>query len=494
MDLGIAGTPVPATPAKTTFKAVKGRTASSSRLGPAGVEAAPARASWRQRIAALALAVTISACAVVQPHVDVPPSANVAPPVFAGDLYPQLVRGKLLQQRYMDQVSNETLLTNSLAITAIPLSAAALAVGITNPGTTATRNFLTGAGLGVAAALGLGSFLVDRRRDAIYYGGAKSIYCLAVAITPLAIEAAEFAKMRQDVEQLRLDLAAAAAAGVPQSLIDQGNTNFAAGRRLVRETAQAGSAFANELDKINIAVNAQIASEDRTIADIGGSITAIQKNLPEVAGPPVSIARTQGGRREAAGRASIEVRLRRSVELVTGWIAVYRSTAAATTEKLQAAQCLPATAAGPPPVQPIIVVTNGQGVTIEPPGAGVTAPSVITVQPPPPRIARPHAPPPIPSAEPPADISSDEMKQLRAVFGLTSTNATLPNSPLFKNKVSQFQRCKGDPATGRLTDKEKAAALSANDACIPQPGGGSPGGAPVPADNLPRQPPPPPTH
>ena len=496
----VAAEPVSSTNGRTLpiIAAVIKRTGSLRRTGFFNAEQSQKKPVWRGKAVTLgAVAIMTSACTVMQPHVNVPADYYASPVVFAGDLNPQLARAKVLQQLYMDQVADETLLTNSLAVTAIPLAAAAVAVGITNPGATATRNFLTGTGLGVAAALGVGSFLVDRRRDAIYYGGAKNIYCLALAISPLAIEAGEFEKMWQDVEQLRLNLAAAAAAGVQSQLIAQGNDVYAAGRKLVRETARAGLTFSNELDNINIAVNAQIAREDRTIGDIAAAINVIQNPINIVA--PPAIGRTQGGRREPLGLSDLEMRLRRSIELVTAWVAAYQSTVAATADKLQASQCLPATAAGSPPVQPIVIVGNGQGVTIGSPGPG-GAGSVITVpppvQPPPPNIPRPHAPAPIPSTEPPADISNDEMKQLRTVFGLTPTNATLPNSPAFKNKVTEFQRCKGEPATGRLTDKQKQTALSATDACLPRsgagPGAGTPPG-PAPGGNLPAQPPPPPT-
>lgn len=220
-----------------------------------------------------------SACSVMQPHVDVPaaPADYKLPIVFAGGLDPQLVRGQLLQQRYMDAVANQTLLTNSLASAAIPVSAAALAVGIINPGTTFTRNFLTGSGVGVAAALGLGSFLVDPRRDAIYYQGARDIYCLTWAISPLALEEVKFQVMQQEVELLRQNLVEAAAAGVQASLIDHGNDVYADGRGLVRDVARAGPIFSNKLHEINIAVNAQIASQERNIADISAAISAVQK-------------------------------------------------------------------------------------------------------------------------------------------------------------------------------------------------------------------------
>ncbi|MGH7060730.1 MAG: hypothetical protein ACREFH_10110, partial [Stellaceae bacterium] len=215
---------------------------------------------------------------------------------------------------------------------------------------------------------------------------------------------------------------------------------------------------------------------------------------------------TQGGRAQLSGLAGVEAQLRRSIELVNSWLAVYQSTATATAQKLQASQCLPGTAAGAAlPAQPIVVVVNGQGISVVPLGQGNpggSAPPVINLQPPPPHIARPHAPPEIPSREPLADISNDEMKALRAVFGLSPTNATLPNSPAFKKQVAQFQQCKGEPATGRLTDKQKRAALSATDACLPPgspapPTGTPPAGTPPgpgPRDTLPALPPPPPVH
>jgi hypothetical protein len=448
------------------------------------VKRAALMAALQRKAAIIAVATFMtSACSVIQPHVNVPVDTSNPPVLFAGDLNAQIIRAKLTQQLYMDAVSDQSLLTNSLAITAIPLSAAALAVGITNPGTTSTRNFLTGAGLGVATALGVGSFLVDRRRDAIYYQGAREIYCLALAISPLAIEESEFERMRRDVEDLRLNLADAAAAGVQATLVDQGNKVFAAGRELVRNIAQAGPIFSNELDKINIAVNAQIASEEHNIGDIAAAISVIQKTpLSVPSGAPA--AKTQGGR--ALSATSAEARLRRSIELVTSWQAVYQGTVTATTAKLQASQCIPSTAASLLQAQPIVVVANGQSVTITSAGQDNTttgSASVITVQTPqapPPKIRQP-----VTSTEPPPD----EMSKLRHVFGLTSTEATFLTSRRFQDKVKSFQNCLNDkltdklPVTGSLTVEQKGLALLGTDSCLPinmppgtAPTGSAPGG------------------
>jgi hypothetical protein len=74
--------------------------------------------TWWVNAAILAVVTfTTSACSVMQPHVDVPatPTDYNFPVVFAGGLDPQIARAKLLQQRYMDAVSDQSLLTNSLA-------------------------------------------------------------------------------------------------------------------------------------------------------------------------------------------------------------------------------------------------------------------------------------------------------------------------------------------------------------------------------------------
>lgn len=432
----------------------------------------------------------------MQPHVDMPtapPDYNF-PVIFAGGLDPQIARATLLQQRYMDAVSDQSLLTNSLAVIALPLAGAGFAVGITNPGTTWTRNFLTAAGVGVATALGVGSFLVDRRRDAIYYQGAKEIYCLRLAISPLAIEESEFEKLQQAVEQLQVNLAEAAAAGVQGTLIDQGNNVFAAGRKLVRDIARAGLIFSNELDKINIAVNAQIASEEHNIGDIAAAISVIQKtplNVP--AGAPA--ARTEGGR--ALSAAGAEARLRRSIELVTTWLVLYNNTVTATASNLQAAQCLPTTAASPLQAQPIVIVTNGQKVTVLPAGqdnAGGSAPviSVQTPQPPPPPIRR-KAPLPSASTGPFAVITLDDDPGLRTAFALAPTETADPSSTNFQSKVRAFQGCRGEPQTGRLSPSQKSDALAGADVCLPK--NEKPvGQPPAPGGGPPVQPPPPRKH
>jgi hypothetical protein len=203
-----------------------------------------------QKFVVMAVAALLCGCTVVQPHIEIPADdASGAQPMLAGGLSQQVARARVLQKLYMDAVSDQTLLTNGLAFMVIPASAAAIAVGITNPGATTTRNLLTAVGAGAATALGLGSFLIDRRRDVVYYNGAKAIYCLSVAIAPLKIELTEYEEMLHDVEELRFSLAEAAAAGVPAATIEQGNNVYAAGRRLVRETARAGAIFSNELDK-----------------------------------------------------------------------------------------------------------------------------------------------------------------------------------------------------------------------------------------------------
>ena len=316
------------------------------------------------------------------------------------------------------------------------------------------RNVLTATGAGAAATLGLGGFLVDRRRDAIYYNGAKAIYCLSISIAPIAIETGEYEQMLNDVDELRLALAIAAAAGLPPGMMDEGNSVYITGRRLVREIAQAGTTFSNELEKINLSVNTQIASNDRSISEITAAITAVQTNSISIISGITPSGRTQGGKPDKSGVAAAEADLRRSIQLVNEWAKVYQSVVSATDTRLRASQCIPSNAPNPSPSQPIVIVTNGQSVTTNPgtADAGGVSSTVINVQPSPPaRVV-------VGSDVARNPKETPEFKCLREALGLKAQQASSEVDRKFVEQVKAFQKGRGikDP-TGFLSLTEKTA-------------------------------------
>ena len=272
---------------------------------------------WFRHLAAgVVLSAATAGCSILQPHIETPAEVRdegLAPSVR---LAAQIARARELQRRYLDAVAERSAATTGLAMTLIPLSAASLAVGIANPGTAFTRNFLIGAGAGAAALYGTGTLLIDRRRDAIYYAGAKSLYCLRLAFGPVELADADLAQIQRDVEGLRLRIGDAAASGVDRALLDQASTTFASGRALITDIRDASVRFSAEIDKININVNAEIAKNEPDLAQIVNTVANLQKYattfIPkfsvERAAPP-----TTQSRRPAPTSSNTEANLRRSM-------------------------------------------------------------------------------------------------------------------------------------------------------------------------------------
>lgn len=439
---------------------------------------------------ALVVGASLAGCSVMQPHIDMPPPVTVANEASPSErLAAEIERARELQKSYLNAVSAQTAAINNLAAIIIPLSASALAIGIIVPGVMFTRNYLVGAGAGAATLYGIGTITLDRKRDAVYYAGAKALYCQRIAGFPVEISDIDLRQMERDVEDLRLRLASAAAVGLDSSLINTGNAVFVSGRELLDNIRNAGSKFSADTDNINIVVNAEINKTEPDVSAILTTAGSLQKyasglvgGFPSVKPPP---AVSQGGRRPPT--ASVEANLRRSIELVSMWVAVSQNAVARANATLQAVGCVRTSGANASPVQPIIFVTDGQSVTTSQ-GIPGMSPTIITVQPtvqpPPPRL-RGSSSAPI-STGPNPEISADEMPKLRAAFGLTARNAPYPNWPNFREKVRAFQQCRGDPVTGVLTPQQKTAALSGTDACLARPS--QPTTPKVPANP---QPPPP---
>ncbi len=76
---------------------------------------------------------------------------------------------------------------------------------------------------------------------------------------------------------------------------------------------------------------------------------------------------------------------------------------------------------------------------------------------------------------PAVDLTEADMQALRPALSalssrpLTVGNAQRPNDPRFRQAVAAFQRCKGAAETGFLSARQKAAAVSGDDACLAKP-------------------------
>jgi hypothetical protein len=425
------------------------------------------------------IAALLCGCAAMQPHTKVPPDSSlIDQPVLAGGLNYQYARGRELQELYMDAVANQTLLTNRLATLLIPMSAGAVAVAIINPSAEATRDLLTATGAATATALGLGGFLVDRRRDAIYYNGVKAIYCLWYSIQPLAMDKEEYRRMLGDINVLERTLAVAAREGVATDLLEQGNNTYAIGQTLARDIAQSGAKFSNQLEMINLSVNAQIASNDRSISEINAAIAATQTNTTGIIKYLTPSGTTQGGKAKTPPPA--EANLRQSIQEVNKWIKVYQNRVSKTDAELRACQCIPANAPSPSPAQQYVFITDGQSIAAIPGSGGAVgaSPTVVSLQAPSPKVRA--------NGSSALKDNSPGFQCLRNELGLKPQDATSPESVNFMRKVREFQEDRGYEVTGYLKKEQKKLL------CPAQYGApGNPTVQPPPPDNPTVQPNPP---
>jgi hypothetical protein len=424
------------------------------------------------------LSVATAGCSVFQPHIDAPPEAPDMGAMPSARLAAQIARAKELQQRYLDAVSEQSAAANGLAMTLIPLSAASLAVGIANPGTAFTRNFLIGAGASAAALFGTGTILIDRKRDAVYYAGAKSLYCLRLAIGPLEVSDADLTQIDSDVEDLRLRIGEAAASGVDRALLDQANTVFASGRALVNDIRDASVKFSLEIDKININVNAEIAKTEPDLTQIINTAASLQKYATTII-PNVPTGKAPGASqslRLTPRLSNAEADLRRSIGLVSAWMAAYQSAVAATAAKMRAENCTLIPPAGLASEVPTIIVTGNQPVTVTSGpvgGSTVIAPPPVMTLPPvlpaPPPVARSPSPPiNVDPNDPIVDLSDSRKNslfwQVAERFGLHWPGISTFKSDVFVSAVKSFQMCIKEPVTGRITASQLKKILEVTDA------------------------------
>jgi hypothetical protein len=468
----------------------------------------PQMQRFHRLIALVTICTFNAACSVMQPHIDMPPPVNLpADASSAAQLTAEILRARDLQRTYVDQVSAETAAVNGLAALIIPLSASALAIGITNPGATFTRDFLLGAGLGAATFYALGNMTINRKRDVTYYAGAKAIYCERLAVFPVEIREPDLSQIEKDVESLRYWLGEAAASGASSSLIDSGNTLLNSGRTLVGDIRNAGAIFSADIDNINIAVNLQINATDPDVSTIMAAAGNLQKYASGFvpgfpAAKPAGIT-AQGTRGHALlPAATVEANLRRAIELVSQWIAATQDAVTKTNAKVQAAGCAAAAGANGAPITPTIIVTSGQAVTVAsgPPG---TPPLVITptASGNPPPSAVPTIPPP-PAVRQAGGTETDaktgvtvtvvQFAQLAKTLG-APTGASSLTSPKFLVRVKNYQcLVNANPQDGHLTAQQIADILSLKGPVSDCPTAAASASAPIVSPTQPSVVPPPP--
>jgi hypothetical protein len=508
---------------------------------------------WSFVVVCLAL-LALPGCSLFQTHIDVPDARAVQPDPWAGDLGSAIDQASRLRQRYHDAVSAQSLARNGMATTLIPLSAAALAVGIASPATTGTRNFLIASGAGGAATYGVGSFLIDRTRERVYLTGEKAVTCAILAMRPALVTNQEYVNRTSQVQRLVRAAAGAEAAAVKPALLSQARTTLSAAQALLARIGSSGFTLSQQLYVINADVSDQLLQNEpdlnAILTVVGGLGAKGGAFAPGFPARPGGAGQQQGGQRLTL-ESNAETELRTAMESVAPWL-----TDAAALDKAmrEVGTCTPASVAPPRlavasdvvdaapgtviniPVQtpgvPRAAVAGATGVTaaaqvvngqmvvqvtvardatagdrtliVTDPASGGETQLLIRVggtvaQPgptiPPPPPVRPPAKPADAGGDTAVQLSDVQFRQIRARMGLTAASAPNQNDPIFVDAVKLIQRCLAKAQTGRFTQQQLDDVLPANSKCL---GGASestnpPGAATAPSGTPGATLPPPPS-
>jgi len=119
----------------------------------------------------------LSACSLVNPYVtwDRPPSG-------AQTLQDGIAYANRAQDKYKEAIGDQAKLTNILGLGLIPLSAAALGLGVTD----GSGAVIAALGLAGGASYASGTWLSSRPRQLVYVAGIKAMTCAVDAMLPLA--------------------------------------------------------------------------------------------------------------------------------------------------------------------------------------------------------------------------------------------------------------------------------------------------------------------
>jgi hypothetical protein len=300
------------------------------------------RSSAKRLLAAL-LATALGGCSVFNPHVEstIPRpafgaggeavlsadsnlQAKLASRCGVGDADTERFAGGMSEAvcyvngyrtAYKNAVGNDALLRNVTGTVLIPVSAAALYLGLTNNDATKSIAALALSG---ASLFGLSSFLQSTPRQKVYMAGSQAMGCALLAMRPFMLPQSEYGKLvdalgtlytqinitsdrRNEVKRTLSSPEADAAVSAADELIAEARQTFAAGSKLRRETAAAGFTLTVAAD--NIADKVDILLID-TEPDLN-SLLGITANLGTTA---AALAPGPLGRRTTttlAGRAGI---------------------------------------------------------------------------------------------------------------------------------------------------------------------------------------------
>jgi hypothetical protein len=216
------------------------------------------------------LLVNVSGC-IMNPHVSWKrEDAKVTP--SPSTLAEGLKYAELGIDAYKAKMSEQTQFKNYLALFLIPLSAAALAMGIDGANATA----IAALGLTGAATFGVGNFLTSQPRQLVYGAGANAINCAKAAVLPLDFSNRDFADFTQQLTHLQNAMdnmrKKEPMDADDKALLDKAEEVLPQAQQLDIEIVGATGALISAIDKIVIQVDIAIES---TTADLQSVSTII---------------------------------------------------------------------------------------------------------------------------------------------------------------------------------------------------------------------------
>ncbi|MDQ7249164.1 peptidoglycan-binding domain-containing protein [Dongia sedimenti] len=263
-----------------------------------------------RKIAALGIAANLAACSVFNPHVR-PSGAESTKMLptdvrFAGGMSDAVAYADSWRWEYYDAVGNDSELRNAIALSLIPIGAAALFFGVTGISTT---DVIAGLGIGGASIYGAGSYLQSTPRQRIYLAGSQAIGCAMLAARPMLMQQEDWKALGTENRDLRLAIADVEAkadsvrawllqlkekdqAGpdatvanvvlqTTQTLLDRGNAVYASGNKLYTQVAQAGATLHLKVDSIRDEVSRQITFTEPTLEDIKKIVAGLGSSATE---------------------------------------------------------------------------------------------------------------------------------------------------------------------------------------------------------------------
>ena len=200
---------------------------------------------------------------------------------------------------YKKAVGEQASLTSGAALALIPLSAAALGLGIAE----ADSNLITALGVGGAAGFGAATWLSSKPRQRVYIAGIKAMSCAVDAMIPLKFSLEDQTQLRDGLTDLNKAIGGVngtvtAIKGLTETIEEQtgetlitkrakedmkvaeallatAHTTFESGTTLYRQISNAGQVLISAVDRIGALVDDAIVETEPDIASLPGVIDAL---------------------------------------------------------------------------------------------------------------------------------------------------------------------------------------------------------------------------